>query len=55
MLIDDKLHMSLNEGANEREKSASMVDISSIIEGTVKFRDGKKVNFLFIKVLNLDF
>lgn len=24
---------------------AAMVDISSIIEGTVKFRDGKKVNW----------
>lgn len=28
----------------ERAASASMVDINSIIEGTVKFRDGKKVN-----------
>jgi hypothetical protein len=25
-------------------KNSSMVDINSIIEGTVKFRDGKKVN-----------
>lgn len=32
------------EGDQGRSPSANMVDINSIIEGTVKFRDGKKVN-----------
>lgn len=32
------------EGDQEHTTSSNMVDINSIIEGSVKFRDGKKVN-----------
>jgi hypothetical protein len=38
--------LAVLEGDQEQQHTASsnMVDINSIIEGTVKFRDGKKVN-----------
>ena len=32
------------EEADDQVQEGDMVDINSIIEGTVKFRDGKKVN-----------